>query len=122
MHNNWITGMDKKIYRQKEMHLFVFDINHYYTSISHKYIKIMFNSYNINTDEIILKYGLYVASLTKSILILPQFKCNHCSSICNYCSSHTFCSFIEFWNIREFNKIFKEEYRESVYNIIYYYY
>lgn len=107
--------MDSKIYRQKEMHLFVYDYNGYYSSLTHKYIKLVFNSNNITEDEDILKFGLYIALHTKSIFIFPQFKCEHCSGYCKYCGNHTFCSFIEFWRIREMNKYYKDIYRESVY-------
>lgn len=114
MHNNWITGMDNKVYRQKEMHLFLYDYNGYYTSLQNKYIKIIGKTNNINEDEYIIKLGLHISILTESIFILPQFKCNRCFRGCKYCKNHTYCSFIEFWKIRELNKYFKNRYRESV--------
>lgn len=123
MHNNWITGMDIKIYRQKEMHLYVYDINGYYSSMNNKYFKIINKSKNLEEDEKIVKLGLHIASLTKSVFILPQFKCNHCKRFCKYCKNHTYCSFIEFWKIRPLNRYFKNMYRESVLiflHIIYY--
>lgn len=120
MHNNWITGMDKKIYRQKEMHLFLFDENGYYSSTSRKYVKIIYESKSISEDERMIELGFFIAFKTNSIFILPQFLCSHCSTICKYCKTHKFCSFIELWKIRELNKLNKYIYRESVYfNILY---
>lgn len=115
VHNNWITGMDKKLYREKEMHFFNFDYNSYYTSISNKYIIFNFTSTTLDEDELIIKLGLVTVLMTDSILILPQIKCNHCKRICRYCKSHTYCSYIEFWKIRDLNKYFHGSYRESVF-------
>lgn len=103
------------------MHLYLYDYNGYYSSVTNKYIKIMFESRNINEDEEILKIGLEISLITKSIFIFPQFRCSHCVGICTYCFNHTFCSFIEFWRIREMNKYFKKIYRESVYIYLYCY-
>lgn len=111
--------MDKKLYRQKEMHFFFFDNNGYYSSTSRKYILLKYNSHNINEDENLLIIGLYLSLKTNSIFVLPQFKCNHCSNTPKYCKNIKFCSFIEFWSIRELNKSFYNNYRENVYCIIY---
>lgn len=107
--------MDNKVYRQKEMHLFFYDYNGYYSSLQNKYIKLISNTQNIEEDENILKFGFFISNLTNTIFILPQFRCNRCSRECKYCKNHTYCSFIEFWKIRSLNKYFKDKYRESVY-------
>lgn len=114
VHNNWITGMDKKLYREKEMHLYLFDYNEYYTSRKRKYFMLFFNTSTIIEDEILLTFGFNFALSTNSIFILPKFKCNHCSHICRYCKMHGDCSYIELWKIRNLNNIYNNLYRESV--------
>lgn len=106
--------MDKKLYREKEMHLYFFDNEGYYTSVTRKYLTIVFNTLNIEEDEVLINFGLNLSIETKSVFILPKFKCSQCSGKCRYCGSHIDCSFIEFWKIRDFNKVYDSKYRESV--------
>lgn len=116
MHNNYIVGIEKKIYREKEMLLYEYDYEEYYSSKENRYLKLKLNKNilsSIDDDEYLIKIGISLAIITKRILILPKFNCSHCKSN-KYYLINDFCSYIFLFNMRELDRYFKHKYRENV--------
>lgn len=112
MHNNFIKGIDSKIYREKEMLFYQVDENNYYTSKQQKYISSIIYTKNISDIETILYILLKIANRTNRILILPSFPCNLHTNIYNNINTNKKCNFIKYWYIEELNKYYPNKYRE----------
>lgn len=110
MHNNYIIGIDSKIYREKEMLFYTVDISEYYSSTKQKYFTFTYlESNSINDIEILIWKGLMIANKSNIIFILPRILCKYCHN----CHGK-WCSYIDCWKIRNLNKCFSEKYRENV--------
>lgn len=138
IHNNWMLGFEAKEYRLKELHLYKFDYDGYYSSDNNYYLSLDYDEqertleyyyyllfYFIDrNDKMTLMLGLYLANISNRIVILPRFKCydvkHKTTPICS--TADTECNFLVHWNIKRFNSVFKAKYRESVYIIYIYIY
>ena len=74
VHNNWIVGLENKIYRAKELHQWMNDENQYYSSLTRKYLA--YKNYNNSKKEEqmeLLETAFNISKALNRILILPQF-------------------------------------------------
>jgi len=119
VHNNWIVSKEAKIYRFREHLMWLYDgENHYYTSETCKYLTYVnpkptashaTSSFSeekqLKTRQIsTLKTALTIGYLLKRVVILPRF----------YCDTNSLqCPLNSLINIRTFDLIFLNQYRES---------
>ena len=81
VHNNWIVGLRPKIYRFKEMGMWVVDKDGYYSSNSSKYLTYGNPSGSSrNQERAALDLAFKIAHLLGRIVILPKFNCGRTNS------------------------------------------
>ena len=76
VHNNWVIGLRTKIYRFKEMGMWVVDTDGYYSSTTNRYI--MYHNpwwARFPQEKAAIELALNIAHALNRILILPQFNC-----------------------------------------------
>ena len=105
-HNNWIVSVEAKVYREKELHQWMYDGDEYYTSTSRKYLTYNSPLEESDGDEEVraLKSALAIASILNRTLILPKFNCNG-----------TECPLNCLVRIDKFDSEFKFKYREHAF-------
>lgn len=119
IHNNWILGFTGKEYRLKELHLYKFDYDGYYSSEKNNYIMLDYGDQErtLENDKVTLMLGMYLGNISNRIVILPRFRCYTVdfkfTTICK--SNNDECNFLVLWNIKRFDSVFNGKYRESVY-------
>ena len=108
-HNNWIVSTQAKIYRFKEMHMWLMDGNEqYYSSKDRKYLTFenYFNSRdgnNVWSHELeALKNAFVIGFILNRTVILPRFHCGD-----------TWCPLNSKLYISNFDRVFSDGYREN---------
>ena len=116
VHNNWIVSKAAKIYRFKEIGLWTYDKDEYYSSISQKYI-LYNNSKDFGNDTIYyekmaLKTALTMGKILNRAVILPKFHCHLCINVaCKQKKDK--CAFNSHFNVKIFDTFFEGLYREN---------
>ena len=118
VHNNWIVSKAAKIYRFKEMGMWMYDYKKYYSSSSRKYLQysnaLDFGMKSKERERAALKTAMTVAKLLNRTLIFPKFHCYGCKSkACKIGTDH--CSFNAHFHVRSFDASFENRYREYVF-------
>ncbi len=106
-HNNWIVSKAAKIYRFKEMHMWVIDENGYYSSHTRKYMTYqnpLSRGIHFPEQQKALHNALAIAHILNRTLILPRFICSGQPCALN---SHIL--------IDKFDKQFAGRYRENTF-------
>ena len=116
VHNNWIVSKAAKIYRFKEVGLWNYDFNGYYSNITQKYIAYEnprdFGIKTIHHEKMALNTALTMGKILNRIVILPKFHCHTCKNVaCK--QKHNLCAFNAHFNVRVFDHYFKGLYREN---------
>ena len=76
VHNNWIIGIRHKIYRFKEVLMWVVDTDGYYTSTENKYLTYSYET-GVSKEEQkdALNLAFQIGKLLNRVVILPKFYC-----------------------------------------------
>ena len=77
VHNNWIRGLDSKIHRFREHHLWLIDPKEYYTNPEQRYLTYSNNDNHINSyyDQTMELYeAILLCRILKRTLIFPPIK------------------------------------------------
>merc|ERR1712045_368741 len=84
VHNNWIVSKAAKIYRFKEVGLWTFDKDEYYSNISQKYILYKnyrdFGNDTLYHEKLALKTALTMGKILNRVVVLPKFDCRLCKN------------------------------------------
>ncbi len=111
VHNNWIVSKAAKVYRYKEMLMWMYDGDHdqYYTNINRKYLTYenalmtpWASNFSLHEKEALMN-ALSIGHMLNRIVILPSFHCSDDVSLCPL-NSHIY--------ISNFDDIFSGDYRE----------
>lgn len=119
VHNNWIETAEAKIYRFKEHEMWFLNKDGYYSNPDAKYITYS-NPINFGDGKTrkiegeALADALGIAMALDRILILPAFHCDKCKYGACKSASKT-CALNVRFHLQEFDKQFKNKYREHVF-------
>ncbi|ELU00880.1 hypothetical protein CAPTEDRAFT_192549 [Capitella teleta] len=105
-HNNWIVGIAVKEYRFKEMHMWVYDGDEYYSSSDRKYL-VYNNTDKSQSDVEALSNAFAIGQLLNRTVILPKFFCG--SNPLPKCSVRISCT------AKDFTTRFKGRFREHTF-------
>lgn len=108
-HNNWIVGIEAKVYRFKEMQQWYFDGNEYYSSETRRYLvyentvtkSVLVQKAEVGWEEekTALQNALMIGAVLDRIVILPQFHWGE-----------RLCSFLCWIKFKEFEPVFANRY------------
>ena len=117
-HNNYALNSVQKMYRAKELGLWMLYHNGYYSSKENKYVAIEFPEHYSRAQEMsALQNVLVLTKYMGRVLILPKFKCPPKNAF--KCSKkpkgECFCSIAEITNIEAFHRLHKGQYREHTF-------
>ena len=73
-HNNWIKGMEVKVYRAKEMQHWMYDGNKYYSSPSRRYLTYENVGKKKGEQLVALKTAFAIGRVLNRTVILPKFQ------------------------------------------------
>ena len=120
-HNNWIMTSEAKIYRIKELGLFYTESD-YYSNTERSFLTYdpLPESASLEEEQRTLAAALLTSIALHRVLILPAFFCHS-----DYLASDQYtrldahprnqCTFNTYWCVREFDKWFKDYYREHAF-------
>ena len=103
VHNNWIVGLENKIYRAKELHQWLVNYNRYYTNTTRKYIT--YNNtkpYTKKNQIMALQSALAAGRVLNRTVILPKI----------YCNETIECGLNSLARMKTFDPVFSGKYRE----------
>ncbi|ELU07133.1 hypothetical protein CAPTEDRAFT_189031 [Capitella teleta] len=100
-HNNWIKGIEAKEYRFKEMHMWVYDGDEYYSSTGRKYL-VYNNTDKSQSDVEALIDAFAIGQLLNRTVVLPKF----------FCFQKPRCTVKRICTVEDFTTRFKGRYRE----------
>lgn len=113
-HNNWIVGIDAKVYRFKETQQWYYDGNAYYSSKTRKYliyentspkaVTIQKAEVGWEEEKTALQNALMIGFLLNRTVILPQFHWGV-----------RLCSFLCWIKFKDFEEVFADRYREHLF-------
>lgn len=109
VHNNWIFGIDAKIYRFKEMHMWMVDDGGYYSDPSNKYITYDSTQWFQNVNETwrhevqAMKNALAIGEILNRTVILPKPQSKRKGALLCYTTPS------------KFKENFNDKYRESTF-------
>lgn len=97
--------------------MFNVDDNHYYSSKTNNYIKMIYNNklYDFNHEKKLVMLGFTIAIKTNRIFILPKFSCRNSLLLKRF--QNRYCSYDELFDINALDHNLIQYYRENVYNI-----
>jgi hypothetical protein len=81
VHHNWIVSMEAKTYRIKEMHMWLYDGNKYYSDTNRKYLyfenphKFSTPAETVQNEINALKSAYAIAHILNRTVIFPKFHC-----------------------------------------------
>lgn len=119
IHFNWIITLYEKEYRQREMLLYEYDEDEYYSSTKNKYFKFHYIVNNFDIEKKIYIFGIYIAFMSNRRFILPNYNCSYKKKFMNIKGKK--CTTADMFNIGGLSKI-KHLLRENVYYTIYLYF
>ena len=114
VHNNWIVGTEAKIYRFKEMLQWNYDgTDGYYSSVSRKYLVYentrskdgVAGEVTWKLDKQALENALMIGGVLNRTVVLPRFDCKH----------GTRCNLLSWINLKSFDSVFGDRYRENLF-------
>ncbi len=107
VHNNWIVSKAAKVYRFKEMHLWMYDGDSYYSNTHRKYLQydnIKFLGSNFSHQKVALQNAFALGRILNRTVILPKFDCTSKKCPLNY-----------YIHMKSFDNVFALKYRESTF-------
>lgn len=111
IHFNWIITLFEKQYRQREMLLYEYDEDKYYSSTNNKFFEFHYNVNYLDLERRIYIFGLYIASLSGRKFILPKYNCSYKNRFMNITGKK--CTTADIFNIGGLSKM-KHLFRENV--------
>lgn len=115
LHFNWIITLFEKEYRQREMLLYDYDDNNYYSAKNHKYFILHYNKSSVDMLNKITLFGFHISIITGRIFIVPQYNCKFSNR--KMTNKTKKCTIADRYNINSFSKL-KYLFRENVLIII----
>ncbi|ELU01390.1 hypothetical protein CAPTEDRAFT_211846 [Capitella teleta] len=112
MHNNWIVSMEAKIYRFKEMHMWLYDQDEYYSSTQRRYLAYQNPTYFGNDSTTLaaerssLVTALAIGLILNRTVILPKFVC---------AKKAQQCTILQHYLLKIFDQSFGSSYREHTF-------
>ncbi|ELT97152.1 hypothetical protein CAPTEDRAFT_193488 [Capitella teleta] len=112
MHNNWIVSMEAKVYRFKEMHMWLYDQDEYYSSAQRRYLVYQNPTYFGNDSTTLaaerssLVTALTIGLILNRTVILPKFFC---------AKKAQKCTILQHYLLRIFDQSFASSYREHTF-------
>ncbi|ELT94805.1 hypothetical protein CAPTEDRAFT_212986 [Capitella teleta] len=112
MHNNWIVSMEAKVYRFKEMHMWLYDQDEYYSSTRRRYLAYQNPTYFGNDSTTLaaerrsLITALAIGRILNRTVILPKFVC---------AKKAQQCTILQHYLLRIFDQSFGSSYREHTF-------
>ncbi|ELU06069.1 hypothetical protein CAPTEDRAFT_202855 [Capitella teleta] len=112
MHNNWIVSMEAKVYRFKEMHMWLYDQDEYYSSTQRRYLAYQNPTYFGNDSTTLaaerssLITALAIGLILNRTVILPKFVC---------AKKAQQCTILQHYLLGIFDQSFGSSYREHTF-------
>ena len=119
VHNNYIVSMSAKVYRFKELLMWMVDRNGYYSNTQRKYLTfdnpIDFGpEFTLEHELLALRTALRIGNILNRTVILPAFHCHGCYN--NACrNSARRCSLSSFIRMTSFDANMHGKYREHMF-------
>lgn len=107
----------EKIYRQKELLLYIFDENKYFSSATNLYFQFHYSSKDLIEERSKIIFGFNITLGSKRIFILPRFNCSIVKKFTN--NPEKKCTYADIFQYHLIDKKFRNKFRESVYVILY---
>lgn len=119
IHFNWIITLFEKEYRQREMLLYSYDDDNYYSSTNSSYFILHINDNNLKIQKKITLFGFHISIITGRKFIVPQYSCKfNRRNISNRVKNCTMADIFVFHNLYKLKHLF----RENVFTIYYIHY
>lgn len=118
IHFNYMVFLTEKVYRQRELLLYKYDENSYYSSKSNSYFQLIYNSNNFTEEKKIIMIGFDTILKSKRLFILPKFNCSLRNKFTNI--PYKKCTYADIFNYNLIDKAFRKKFRENVYIFRYY--
>lgn len=117
IHFNWMITLFEKEYRQREMLLYEYDEDEYYSSTENKYFEFHYNINSFDLEKKITLFGLNIALLSGRKFIFPKYSCSYINRFTNIKGKK--CTFADMFKIGGLSKV-KYLFRENVYIILFF--